>query len=166
MNQGVRPSDIEVLDRREEVRKLLLEEGWTPRARAKLCEHYGVGDQTLRNDKRFVEADLYEGTDKDGNEYRRRLVARQRHISHLSIVSGDYGVAVAATREEAKLMGAYRPERLEVEHSGSVDVVVRTPEEKARSILRALPLACKVLGIDAPVIDVPLLEVVEVEAKS
>jgi hypothetical protein len=173
--------------RRSEVEEALQRGDWSQRTRAKLMAKWDIGRQTLWEDRTAVLSDWdREVNSEPRGHHRAALVQRARYAAQLAhnrmtVVRGpmdpitgdredelvaqpDITNFLRAVQVEAKLLGANAPERVEVEHSGSVDLVVRTPEEKAMSVLRALPLACKVLGIDAPVIDIPVIETVT-EAK-
>lgn len=91
--------------------------------RAKLCEHFEVGDWQLKKDKAHVLRDREDSHDDEMRIARMRMVEKYRHVYSLALDAKQLQAAVQALRGEARAIGV-DVHRIEVEHTGGVELTV------------------------------------------
>jgi hypothetical protein len=111
-----------VLRRLEAVRVVLAEERWTPKVRAQLCELFAVGDSQLWKDRARINTEDLRLFDEDLRVHRMQLTRKLRHVYTRTLDAKEHGFAIQAIDKEAKVLGAYAPQRME--HSGGVELTV------------------------------------------
>lgn len=115
---------------------------------------WGVTPRQVRLDLRWVADQWIAQQDETTvDDHRARLLAESNGIKTLALKNGREMVALRTLEFQAQLTGANAPQQVEVIHS----VDRGDPEQVAQRVLKALPMACQVLGIPAP--ELPVLDV-------
>jgi len=112
---------------------------------------WAVTPRQVRLDLRWV-ADRWVADQDDTTvaDHRARLLAESNGIKTLALKNGREMVALRTLEFQAQLTGANAPQQVEVIHS----IDRGDPAQVARRVIQALPMACGVLGIPAPDLDV------------
>jgi hypothetical protein len=113
----------------------------------KIGEKWGIAARTVRQDMGAVARGWREGVEADKViDHRARLLAESHALKQLCMRGGKEGTALRCLEFQAQLTGANSP--LEVNVSHSVDR--GDPAQVAARVIKALPMACQVLGLPVP----------------
>ena len=149
----------QVQRRRDVIEECLVRGDWTLRRQAQVAASFGVSANQVRIDackirRAWAEQDQEQTTEELRSDWRQRVHKAIRE-------AGERGHDVTVAKllaTEARVLGLEAPQVVEVSHT--VHTIDDAPR-LAADVLRALPMACELLGIDTPalpVIDVDALD--------
>tara|TARA_Y100000593_G_scaffold88091_1_gene169756 strand:- start:142 stop:654 length:513 start_codon:yes stop_codon:yes gene_type:complete len=157
---GRKHSAEQVRQRRDVVEECLVRGDWTLRRQAQVAASFNVTESQVRKDatairREWAAQEQEQTQDEIRSDWRQRV---HKAIREASERGHDVTVAkLLAT--EARVLGLEAPQVVEVSHT--VHTIQDAPR-LAADVLRALPIACDLLGIEAPalpIIDVDTLEI-------
>ena len=106
-----------------------------------------ITPRMVRMDMAIIAKSWRDGVEADKViDHRARLLAESHALKQLCLVGGKEGTALRCLEFQAQLTGANSP--LEVNVSHSVDR--GDPAQVAARVIKALPMACQVLGLPVP----------------
>lgn len=131
---------------------------WSLRVQDQLATRYGVTPRQIRQDAQAVR--------KRWAEQESDLTLEDRHTRWRQRVDQTYRQAVKDGHTltisrllamEARVEGFDAPQRVQLEATVQT---IADPDVVARQLLEAVPMLCEVLGLEAPVLELPVLDVV------
>ena len=131
---------------------------WSLRVQDQLATRYGVTPRQIRQDAQAVR--------KRWAEQESDLTLEDRHTRWRQRVDQTYRQAVKDGHTltisrllamEARVEGFDAPQRVQLEATVQT---IADPDVVARQLLEAVPMLCGVLGLEAPVLELPVLDVV------
>jgi len=147
---GRKNSDKVVESRRAELEQRLMLGRLNRKQQQAFADEWGITARMVREDtQKIVERWRKEQNDTSADDHRARLLKESETIKTIALRNGKEVVALRTLEFQAQLTGAAAPAKLEVTHT----VDRGNPEEIAKRVIKALPLACDVLGIQAPEIE-------------
>jgi len=160
MRKG-RPGTRKITDkRREEVEQVLLTGDWTMKTQELLAARHEVSTRTIREDAVFIRrrwADT--GSKEPPDALKADWLARLRSAQVAARRHKQYAIVGRLMHLEAKALGHLEPTRIEIGAISTSD-----PRELAATVLDALPLVHRVLGLPAPDAEPMVIEAELVEA--
>jgi hypothetical protein len=152
-----RKSTSEVVQERRHVVEAALVAGeWSLRVQDQLADRYGVTPRQIRQDAQAVR--------KRWSEQESDLTLEDRHIRWRQRVDQTYRQAVKDGHTltisrllamEARVEGFDAPQRVQLDATVHQ---IADPDAMARQLLEAVPMLCEVLGMEAPVLELPVLD--------
>ena len=130
---------------------------WSLRVQDQLATRYGVTPRQIRQDAQAVR--------KRWAEQESDLTLEDRHTRWRQRVDQTYRQAVKDGHTltisrllamEARVEGFDAPQRVQLEATVQT---IADPDVVARQLLEAVPMLCEVLGLEAPVLELPVLDV-------
>lgn len=150
----------QVQQRRDVIEECLIRGDWTLRRQAQVAASYNVTASQVRKDACLIRRD-WASQEQDQTHDEIRSDWRQRvHKAIREAADRGHDITVAKLlATEARVLGLEAPQVVEVSHTLHT---IQDAPRLALDVLRALPMACDLLGIDAadlPIIDVDTLEI-------
>ena len=160
---GRKNTNEDVQRRREAVEEHISRGDWSLKRQAQVARQFDVSPDQVRKDAAWVRrmwaSQQQEQTpDEMRSDWRQRVHKAMRDAAEI----GHTHTVAKLLATEARVLGLEAAVQLEVSHK--VTHTIEDAPRLAADVLKALPVACKVLGIDAPalpVIDVDAIEVDE-----
>jgi hypothetical protein len=157
---GRKHSAEQVQQRRDVIEECLTRGDWTLRRQAQVAASYNVTASQVRKDaclirRAWASQDQEQSHEEIRSDWRQRVHKAIREASE----SGHTHTVAKLLATEARVLGLEAPQVVEVSHT--VHTIQDAPR-LALDVLRALPMACDLLGIepaDLPIIDVDTLEI-------
>ena len=159
--KGRKHSAEQVQQRRDVVEECLTRGDWTLRRQAQVAASFNVSASQVRKDACLIRRD-WAGQDQEQSHDEIRSDWRQRVHKAIREAS-DRGHDVTVARllaTEARVLGLEAPQVVEVSHT--VHTVQDAPR-LALDVLRAFPMACDLLGIEAPALPIIDIDTLEIE---
>ena len=146
--KGRKSTDEEVRRRREVVEALLIKGDWTLRRQAQVADQFDVTPRQVRQDAAIIRRewagqDQEQSTDEIRSDWRQRVQATINQAMEL----GHTTTVARLLATEARVLGLEAPQQVQLQ--AQVHTVADAPR-LAAELLKALPAACDVLGVDAP----------------
>ena len=154
---GRRNTAEAVQERRHVIEAALVAGEWSLRVQDQLATRYGVTPRQIRQDAQAVR--------KRWAEQESDLTLEDRHTRWRQRVDQTYRQAVKDGHTltisrllamEARVEGFDAPQRVQLEATVQT---IADPDVVARQLLEAVPMLCEVLGLEAPVLELPVLDV-------
>lgn len=155
---GKRGTAEQVDERRHIVEAALVAGEWSLRVQAQLAERYGISTAQIRKDAAWVRRQWAQMESELTLEDRHAHWRQRLDQTYRQAVKDGHSITVAKLLSmEARVEGFDAPQRVQL------DARVQTeadPDQVARQLLEAVPMLCEVLGVDAPALVLPVLDVV------
>lgn len=156
---GRKNTDEEVRRRRELVEAMLIKGDWTLARQAQIADQFDVSTRQVRKDavlirKQWAEQDQEQTTEEIRSDWRQRVQATINQAMEL----GHTTTVARLLATEARVLGLEAPQQVQLQ--AQVHTVADAPR-LAAELLKALPAACDVLGVDAPAL--PMIDTKEGE---
>ena len=145
---GRKHTDEEVRARREVVEAHLVRGDWTLTRQAQVADQFDVSPNQLRKDAALIRRewagqDQEQTTEEIRSDWRQRVQATINQAMEL----GHTTTVARLLATEARVLGLEAPQQVQLQ--AQVHTVADAPR-LAAELLKALPAACDVLGVDAP----------------
>ncbi len=156
---GRKNTDEEVRRRRELVEAMLIKGDWTLARQAQIADQFDVSTRQVRKDavlirKQWAEQDQEQTTEEIRSDWRQRVQATINQAMEL----GHTTTVARLLATEARVLGLEAPQQVQLQ--AQVHTIDDAPR-LAAELLKALPAACDVLGVDAPAL--PMIDTKEGE---
>ena len=159
---GRKHTDEQVQNRRHVIEECLIRGDWTLRRQAQVATSYDVSPAQVRKDaaqirREWASQDTEQTVDELRSDWRQRVHAATRLASE----RGNDATVAKLLGIEARVIGIEAAMQVDVNHR-----VMHTVEDAPRlaaDVIRALPMACEVLGIEVPALPMIDLDVIDVE---
>lgn len=156
---GRKHTDEEVRARREAVEACLVRGEWTLTRQARLADQFDVSPNQVRKDaalirKQWAGQDQEQTTEEIRSDWRQRVQATINQAMEL----GHTTTVARLLATEARVLGLEAPQQVQLQ--AQVHTIDDAPR-LAAELLKALPAACDVLGVDAPAL--PMIDTKEGE---
>ena len=156
---GRKHTDEEVRARREVVEAHLVRGDWTLTRQAQVADQFDVSPNQVRKDAALIRRewagqDQEQTTEEIRSDWRQRVQATINQAMEL----GHTTTVARLLATEARVLGLEAPQQVQLQ--AQVHTVADAPR-LAAELLKALPAACDVLGVDAPAL--PMIETEEGE---
>ena len=156
---GRKNTDEEVRRRRELVEAMLIKGDWTLARQAQIADQFDVSARQVRKDavlirKQWAEQDQEQTTEEIRSDWRQRVQATINQAMEL----GHTTTVARLLATEARVLGLEAPQQVQLQ--AQVHTIDDAPR-LAAELLKALPAACDVLGVDAPAL--PMIDTKEGE---
>ena len=129
---------------------------WTLRRQGQVARSFGVSDSQVRKDAAKIRRS-WSAQDQDQTTEELRSDWRQR-VHKAMRAAADRGHDVTVARllaTEARVLGLEAAVQVQVAHT--VQHTIQDAPRLAAEVIRALPMACQVLGIDTPAL--PIIDI-------
>jgi|GEM_PF-4149643 len=145
---GRKNTDEMVRQRRDVVEALLVKGDWTLRRQAQVADQFDVSTRQVRKDaalirQQWAEQDQEQTTEEIRSDWRQRVQATIQQAMEL----GHTTTVARLLATEARVLGLEAPQQVQLQTQ--VHTIDDAPR-LAAELLKALPAACDVLGVDAP----------------
>jgi hypothetical protein len=156
---GRKHTDEEVRARREVVEAHLVRGDWTLTRQAQVADQFDVSPNQVRKDAALIRRewagqDQEQTTEEIRSDWRQRVQATINQAMEL----GHTTTVARLLATEARVLGLEAPQQVQLQ--AQVHTVADAPR-LAAELLKALPAACDVLGVDAPAL--PMIDTKEGE---
>ena len=156
---GRKNTDEMVRQRRDVVEALLVKGDWTLRRQAQVADQFDVSTRQVRKDaalirQQWAEQDQEQTTEEIRSDWRQRVQATIQQAMEL----GHTTTVARLLATEARVLGLEAPQQVQLQ--AQVHTIDDAPR-LAAELLKALPAACDVLGVDAPAL--PMIDTKEGE---
>ena len=153
-NRGRKGTDEEVQQRRDVVEALLVKGDWTLRRQSQVAAQFGVTPRMVRQDaslirREWASQDQEQTTEEIRSDWRQRVQATIQQAMDL----GHTTTVARLLATEARVLGVEAPQQVDIR--AQVHTIDDAPR-LAAELLKALPAACDLLGVDAPAL--PMIE--------
>ncbi len=157
--KGRKNTDEVVRRRREAVESYLVRGDWTLTRQAQVADLFGVSQSQVQQDaalirKQWAGQDQEQTTEEIRSDWRQRVQATINQAMEL----GHTTTVARLLATEARVLGLEAPQQVQLQ--AQVHTVADAPR-LAAELLKALPAACDVLGVDAPAL--PMIDTKEGE---
>ena len=157
--KGRKNTDEEVRRRREAVESYLVRGDWTLTRQAQVADLFGVSQSQVQQDaalirKEWASQDQEQTTEEIRSDWRQRVQATINQAMEL----GHTTTVARLLATEARVLGLEAPQQVQLQ--AQVHTIDDAPR-LAAELLKALPAACDVLGVDAPAL--PMIDTKEGE---
>ena len=137
-----------VRQRRDVVEALLVKGDWTLRRQSQVADQFDVSTRQVRKDaaiirREWAEQDQEQTTEEIRSDWRQRVQATIQQAMEL----GHTTTVARLLATEARVLGLEAPQQVQIQ--AQVHTIDDAPR-LAAELLKALPAACNVLGVDAP----------------
>ncbi len=154
---GRKNTDEMVRQRRDVVEALLVKGDWTLRRQSQVADQFDVSTRQVRKDaalirQQWAEQDQEQTTEEIRSDWRQRVQATIQQAMEL----GHTTTVARLLATEARVLGLEAPQQVQIQ--AQVHTIDDAPR-LAAELLKALPAACDVLGVDAPAL--PMIETKE-----
>lgn len=148
-----------VQQRREVVEAHLVRGDWTLTRQAQVARQFDVSQSQVQQDaalirKQWAGQDQEQSTDEIRSDWRQRVQATIQQAMEL----GHTTTVARLLATEARVLGLEAPQQVQIQ--AQVHTIDDAPR-LAAELLKALPAACDVLGVDAPAL--PMIDTREGE---
>ena len=134
---------------------------WSLRVQAQLAERYDVTPRQIRQDASWVRRQWAAQESELSLEARHAHWRQRLDQTYRQAVKDGHSITVAKLLSmEARVEGFDAPQRLQIDARVQAEA---DPDQVARQLLEAVPMLCEVLGVDAPALELPVLDAEEVE---
>ena len=145
---GRKHTDEEVRARREGVEAHLVRGDWTLTRQAQVADQFDVSPNQVRKDAALIRRewagqDQEQTTEEIRSDWRQRVQATINQAMEL----GHTTTVARLLATEARVLGLEAPQQVQLQ--AQVHTIDDAPR-LAAELLKALPAACDVLGVDAP----------------
>ena len=145
---GRKNTDEMVRQRRDVVEALLVKGDWTLRRQSQVADQFDVSTRQVRKDaaiirREWAEQDQEQTTEEIRSDWRQRVQATIQQAMEL----GHTTTVARLLATEARVLGLEAPQQVQIQ--AQVPTIDDAPR-LAAELLKALPAACNVLGVDAP----------------
>jgi len=145
---GRKNTDEMVRQRRDVVEALLVKGDWTLRRQSQVADQFDVSTRQVRKDaalirQQWAEQDQEQTTEEIRSDWRQRVQATINQAMEL----GHTTTVARLLATEARVLGLEAPQQVQIQ--AQVHTIDDAPR-LAAELLKALPAACDVLGVDAP----------------
>ena len=145
---GRKHTDEEVRARREVVEAHLVRGDWTLTRQAQVADQFDVSPNQVRKDAAIIRRewagqDQEQTTEEIRSDWRQRVQATIQQAMDL----GHTTTVARLLATEARVLGLEAPQQVQLQ--AQVHTIDDAPR-LAAELLKALPAACDVLGVDAP----------------
>ena len=155
---GRKSTDEHVQERRHVVEAALVAGEWSLRVQAQLAERYDVTPRQIRQDASWVRRQWAAQESELSLEDRHAHWRQRLDQTYRKAVKDGHSITVAKLLSmEARVEGFDAPQRLQIDARVQAEA---DPDQVARQLLEAVPMLCEVLGVDAPALVLPVLDVV------
>ena len=156
---GRKHTDEEVRARREVVEAHLVRGDWTLTRQAQVADQFDVSPNQVRKDAALIRRewagqDQEQTTEEIRSDWRQRVQATINQAMEL----GHTTTVARLLATEARVLGLEAPQQVQLQ--AQVHTIDDAPR-LAAELLKALPAACDVLGVDAPAL--PMIDTKEGE---
>lgn len=156
---GRKNTDEMVRQRRDVVEALLVKGDWTLRRQSQVADQFDVSTRQVRKDaalirQQWAEQDQEQTTEEIRSDWRQRVQATINQAMEL----GHTTTVARLLATEARVLGLEAPQQVQIQ--AQVHTIDDAPR-LAAELLKALPAACDVLGVDAPAL--PMIDTEEGE---
>ena len=159
---GRKHTDEQVQNRRHVVEECLIRGDWTLRRQAQVAASYNVSPAQVRKDAAQIRRDwASEHTEQTIDEIRSDWRARVHKAAREASERGNDTAVAKLLSIEARVIGIEAAMQVDVNHK--VTHTIEDAPRLAAKVIRALPTACQVLGIEMPVMPAIELDVIDVE---
>ena len=157
--KGRKNTDEVVRRRREAVEAHLVRGDWTLTRQAQVADLFGVSQSQVQQDaalirKQWAGQDQEQTTEEIRSDWRQRVQATIQQAMEL----GHTTTVARLLATEARVLGLEAPQQVQLQ--AQVHTIDDAPR-LAAELLKALPAACDVLGVDAPAL--PMIDTEEGE---
>jgi hypothetical protein len=141
-----------VRQRRDVVEALLIKGDWTLRRQAQVADQFDVSTRQVRKDaalirREWASQDQEQTTDEIRSDWRQRVQATIQQAMEL----GHTTTVARLLATEARVLGLEAPQQVQLQ--AQVHTIDDAPR-LAVDLLKALPAACELLGVEAPALPV------------
>ena len=145
---GRKHTDEEVRARREVVEACLVRGEWTLTRQAQVADQFNVSPNQVRKDaalirREWASQDQEQTTEEIRSDWRQRVQATINQAMDL----GHTTTVARLLATEARVLGLEAPQQVDIR--AQVHTIDDAPR-LAAELLKALPAACDLLGVDAP----------------
>ena len=159
VRKGRKNTDEVVRRRREAVESHLVRGDWTLTRQAQVADLFGVSQSQVQQDaalirKQWAGQDQEQTTEEIRSDWRQRVQATINQAMEL----GHTTTVARLLATEARVLGLEAPQQVQLQ--AQVHTIDDAPR-LAAELLKALPAACDVLGVDAPAL--PMIDTKEGE---
>ena len=155
--RGRKNTDEVVRQRREVVEALLVKGDWTLRRQSQVAEQCDVSRSQVQQDAALIRRE-WSAQEQDQTHEELRADWRQRVMATMqqAMELGHTTTVAKLLATEARVLGIEAPQQVQVQ--AQVHTIDDAPR-LAVDLLKALPAACELLGVEAPAL--PVIEGVE-----
>lgn len=153
---GRKHTDEEVRARREVVEACLVRGEWTLTRQAQVADQFDVSPNQVRKDaalirREWASQDQEQTTEEIRSDWRQRVQATINQAMDL----GHTTTVARLLATEARVLGLEAPQQVDIR--AQVHTIDDAPR-LAAELLKALPAACDLLGVDAPALPMIKME--------
>jgi hypothetical protein len=153
---GRRGTAEAIQERRYVVEAALVAGEWSLRVQAQLANRYSVSPSQIRRDAAWVRQQWAAQESELSLEDRHAHWRQRLDQTYRQAVKDGHSITVAKLLSmEARVEGFDAPQRLQIDARVQVEA---DPDAVARQLLEAVPMLCEVLGVEAPLLELPVLD--------
>ena len=157
--RGRKNTDEEVQLRREVVEALLVKGDWTLRRQSQVARQFDVSQSQVQQDaalirKQWAGQDQEQTKEEIRSDWRQRVMATMQQAMEL----GHTTTVAKLLATEARVLGLEAPQQVDIR--AQVHTIDDAPR-LAAELLKALPAACDLLGVETPAL--PMIDTKEGE---
>ena len=157
--RGRKNTDEEVQRRREVVEALLVKGDWTLRRQSQVARQFDVSQSQVQQDaalirKQWAGQDQAQTKEEIRSDWRQRVMATMQQAMEL----GHTTTVAKLLATEARVLGLEAPQQVDIR--AQVHTIDDAPR-LAAELLKALPAACDLLGVETPAL--PMIDTKEGE---
>jgi len=154
---GRKHTKEEVRARRDVIEDHLVRGDWTLKRQAQIADRFDVSPNQVRQDaalirREWASQDQEQTTEEIRSDWRQRVMATMQQAMEL----GHTTTVAKLLATEARVLGLEAPQQVQLQ--AQVHTIDDAPR-LAAELLKALPAACDLLGVDAPAL--PLIDLVD-----
>ena len=154
---GRKHTKEEVRARRDVIEDHLVRGDWTLKRQAQIADRFDVSPNQVRQDaalirREWASQDQEQTTEEIRSDWRQRVMATMQQAMEL----GHTTTVAKLLATEARVLGLEAPQQVDIR--AQVHTIDDAPR-LAAELLKALPAACDLLGVDAPAL--PLIDLVD-----
>ena len=154
---GRKHTKEEVRARRDVIEDHLVRGDWTLKRQAQIADRFDVSPNQVRQDaalirREWASQDQEQTTEEIRSDWRQRVMATMQQAMEL----GHTTTVAKLLATEARVLGLEAPQQVDIR--AQVHTIDDAPR-LAAELLKALPAACDLLGVDAPAL--PVIDLVD-----
>jgi hypothetical protein len=159
---GRKHTDEQVQNRRHVVEECMIRGDWTLARQAQIARSYNVSTAQVRKDAAQIRRDwANEHTDQTVDEIKSDWRQRVHKAAREASERGNDSAVAKLLSIEARVIGIEAAVQVDVNHTHTH--TIEDAPRLAAQVIRALPTACEVLGIETPALPVIDLDVIDVD---
>ena len=152
----------QVENRKHVIEECMIRGDWTLARQAQIAKSYNVSTAQVRKDAAQIRRDwANEHTEQTIDEVRSDWRARVHKAAREASERGNDSAVAKLLSIEARVIGIEAAVQVDVNHTHTH--TIEDAPRLAANVIRALPTACEVLGIEAPALPEIDLDVIDVE---